>query len=706
MAVAASLFNMLTQGNASGGSSVASIDDGIELAPGTSFANILASVNTANRPQPGQSKSAQSSLSSGTNQPDSDSVTDTASSVLGWVSTPAQPVNATTVDQTGPQIAPPTPFDQVFKNSGSLLNGNNQNDAISGFPSLGEFKPQGENQSLIELGINSLPALTKTNFRSDELLFAVAPSTLNPVAPSTFAPKGIGNTDSLSGVPSEAGLSSSDGAQTRLSAIDRKAAGPGTGETGAVVTGTTFQPSEASFSGVEPPAGGSILGFDDAGALKVESAPPSLKAIDATPAAAIAPTNTATLGAQGSYVTEVETNAVSSVSRSASERPTALTSASPVNGEVTAVADDLSPNSEFKQVAASSTVLTGLSLPNAVANASGEQVLTSPAAGAIAVATPPASIGVRVAPTASSPGKVSQTDAAGIQAAISSPKADAMLSDSSIEVEAVSRLNLETGSVNNSNSAQSGSQTLASSDQPAGPVAQNTSSGAPPSQTGSVPTNSSSQPSLAQNLSNVTQLQFNQTDGASLELGLEPQLSDDLQAFGRTEVRIDPAVLSQAGRSGAPQLAHLSGQIGDQILHRFNGQSSKFEMRLDPPELGKVDVRLEVGKDGRVTAVLAARDPAVVEALMRGAKTLENTLTQAGLSLSQGGVQVELDQRGSGQQFSNLMNQNDRHQDRQTGQQPQNVDAQISDVEAPMPPAADQPIQFQSWSRARLDLMA
>ena len=712
MAVAASLLNMLTQGNASGGGNFASTADGIDPANGTSFANILASVTTANRPQPGQSKPLQNALSSSTDQQSSDVIPDTASSVSGSVSTPAQPVNATTVDPTGRQIIPPTPFNQVLENSASIESADSKSDAVYASPSLSDSKPVGGNQSQVGLDINRPPALTKTNFRSDELLFAVAPSTLNPVEPSTFAPKGIANTNALSEVSAEASSLSTNGAQTTLSAADRKAAAPVTGETGVVVTETTFQPSEAAFSRVEPSTGGSIVDFDDAGALKVVSAPTSQKAIDAAPVSVIAPPGTGRLATQSPDVTQVETSVLGPISKSASEKPTTLPSVSPVKGEVTAlepaaIADAPSTESDFMQVAASSTVLTSLSLPTAVATASVDQLLASPAAGAIVMASAQASNGIRVAPTAPPQGKMQQTDASGIEAPqAGSPKADGILAGSQIEPEAASRLNLESGSVNDFNSTKSGAPALAPSDQSTGAVAQNTSSGATPSQTSSVATNSSSQPSLVQNLSNVTQLQFNQTDSASLELGVEPQLSDDLQAFSRTEVRIDPAALSQAGRSSAPQLAQLSGQIGDQILHRFNGQSSKFEMRLDPPELGKVDVRLEVGKDGRVTAVLAARDPAVVEALMRGAKTLENTLTQAGLSLSQGGVQVELDQRGSGQQFSNLMNQNDSHQDRQTGQQLQNGDAEISDVEAQMAPAADQPIQFQSWSRARLDVKA
>lgn len=146
------------------------------------------------------------------------------------------------------------------------------------------------------------------------------------------------------------------------------------------------------------------------------------------------------------------------------------------------------------------------------------------------------------------------------------------------------------------------------------------------------------------------------------------------------------------------QMAALLSQVSDKLLQRFDGKNSSFEIRLDPAELGKVDVRVEVDSDGRVQAVLAARDPAAAEALMRGAKTLENALMQAGLNLGEGGVQIELDQRS--QKNFNPDTGKDAHtadgQDELSGEMLADPDQQTR---------SDTPF-IQNWSRQRLDVRA
>lgn len=173
----------------------------------------------------------------------------------------------------------------------------------------------------------------------------------------------------------------------------------------------------------------------------------------------------------------------------------------------------------------------------------------------------------------------------------------------------------------------------------------------------------------------------------------------ELSASLKQDLRTVEQTLTQASRSlSGSHMAALVSRVSEQFIERFNGKSSSFEIRLDPPELGKVDVRVEVGADGKVMAVIAARDPAVVEALMRGAKTLENALTQAGLNLAEGGVQVELDQKhGSG--FSGAFG--DEFAETKSG-----LPGPESD---PLAEAGDDttviPI-IESWSRHRLDVTA
>lgn len=182
------------------------------------------------------------------------------------------------------------------------------------------------------------------------------------------------------------------------------------------------------------------------------------------------------------------------------------------------------------------------------------------------------------------------------------------------------------------------------------------------------------------------------TDSAALDEGIQTQTQ-------RTDARIVEAAAQNAVRgSNAPQMAALVSRIGEQFLERFTGKTSTFEIRLDPPELGKVDIRVEVGTDGKVMAVLAARDPSVADALMRGAKTLENALTQAGLNLSEGGVQVELDQKNSSA-FANQSGE-DVAEEYQGVNSPVGEDLAEAGEDTPLTPV------IETWSRRRLDLTA
>ena len=161
---------------------------------------------------------------------------------------------------------------------------------------------------------------------------------------------------------------------------------------------------------------------------------------------------------------------------------------------------------------------------------------------------------------------------------------------------------------------------------------------------------------------------------------------------------VEAAAQNAVRNSATPQMAGLVSRVGEQFLQRFNGKTSSFEIRLDPPELGKVDIRVEVGADGKVMAVIAARDPSVVDALLRGAKTLENALTEAGLSLDEGGIQVELDQKNSSSFADAYSNEFADEYPGANGPAGENL--------AEAGPESPSNTVIQSWSRHRLDLTA
>ena len=67
-----------------------------------------------------------------------------------------------------------------------------------------------------------------------------------------------------------------------------------------------------------------------------------------------------------------------------------------------------------------------------------------------------------------------------------------------------------------------------------------------------------------------------------------------------------------------------------------------FDIRLDPPELGRVQVHLSVDDAGRAQANLVVDKPQTLELLQRDAASLNRALTDAGLDLSNNGLNFSL----------------------------------------------------------------
>lgn len=98
-----------------------------------------------------------------------------------------------------------------------------------------------------------------------------------------------------------------------------------------------------------------------------------------------------------------------------------------------------------------------------------------------------------------------------------------------------------------------------------------------------------------------------------------------------------------AGGTHLSPAAQLTGRIEQAVSE---GQTT-LTVRLDPEELGRVEVKLEL-QDGRVTASIAAERPATLDLLQRDARLLERAVQQSGLQLSDAGMQFSL-REGGGQ---------------------------------------------------------
>lgn len=96
-----------------------------------------------------------------------------------------------------------------------------------------------------------------------------------------------------------------------------------------------------------------------------------------------------------------------------------------------------------------------------------------------------------------------------------------------------------------------------------------------------------------------------------------------------------------------PNLKALAAQI---VAKAAPGGTKTFEIRLDPPELGRVEVHLTVSHDGKAEATLTAERPETVALLQRDSQNLERTLKDAGLDVSNSSLNFSLkgEQQGQG----------------------------------------------------------
>ena len=79
-----------------------------------------------------------------------------------------------------------------------------------------------------------------------------------------------------------------------------------------------------------------------------------------------------------------------------------------------------------------------------------------------------------------------------------------------------------------------------------------------------------------------------------------------------------------------------------EIAARAKDGKNSFSIRLDPPELGRIDVRLDIDRTGHVTSRLIAERPDTLDLLRRDAPQIERALQDAGLKTSDNGLQFSL----------------------------------------------------------------
>lgn len=132
--------------------------------------------------------------------------------------------------------------------------------------------------------------------------------------------------------------------------------------------------------------------------------------------------------------------------------------------------------------------------------------------------------------------------------------------------------------------------------------------------------------------------------------------------FASTLSSLAPAAGSAADKAAAQRLDTLqqipmrtlspaAEQVQLQIKHAVRDGVDRISIRLEPGELGRVDVRIEVKADGASQLHITADKQETLDMLQRDAKELHRALQQAGLKTDEQAMQFDLRQQ-SQQQFA------------------------------------------------------
>lgn len=119
-------------------------------------------------------------------------------------------------------------------------------------------------------------------------------------------------------------------------------------------------------------------------------------------------------------------------------------------------------------------------------------------------------------------------------------------------------------------------------------------------------------------------------------LRLEPALRLDAKAA-------PPAAASPPTLAAVPMAA-----VASLIARQAEGGNKHFRIRLDPPELGRIEVRLEVTTERHVSTHIQVERAETLDLLHRDVRTLERALAQAGLDSQDGALTFSLKDPGAG----------------------------------------------------------
>lgn len=140
--------------------------------------------------------------------------------------------------------------------------------------------------------------------------------------------------------------------------------------------------------------------------------------------------------------------------------------------------------------------------------------------------------------------------------------------------------------------------------------------------------------------------------------------------------------------------------IAATMVKKFQNGDKKFFVRLDPPELGKVEVELKISADNKVSAILKTENPQALNELMKGARDLVNSLNQAGFDLTENDLSFSLNSNGN----QNPNSQNPQAEEKSMGKVI-NLQNQKEEIQPDIANTKSKKIKHEIWDRARVSMV-
>lgn len=133
--------------------------------------------------------------------------------------------------------------------------------------------------------------------------------------------------------------------------------------------------------------------------------------------------------------------------------------------------------------------------------------------------------------------------------------------------------------------------------------------------------------------------------------------------------------------------AHIpvTDQLAVQMNKSIAAGQDRFTVRLNPAELGRIEVRVDMSSDGRVTASFHVDQPATLDLLQRDQRGLERALSDAGIKTDSSSLNFNLrgdgnNQRQPGAEAQMQNNSNSHNQSQQANRTAANDETPLAGV--------------------------